>query len=241
MRFAQTIRDRKLRDNGIHLRWSRTLVAVAVAAVAASCLFASGAAGAGSAHAPFLLVKVLRTRLGPTLVTQKGQTLYLLTSDERAKGKSTCYGTCAKFWPPLLATGMVKAGPGARQALLGRAKRTGGAEQVTYRGHRLYRFVKDKKPGQFNGEGIRGYGGPVCTAGLARRPCVWYAVSTSGRAITFVPKSTTGKGTRPPTTTTTTTASTTTGPTTTTTPACNDSDNDGDQSGGGPDDGDGCL
>jgi predicted lipoprotein with Yx(FWY)xxD motif/uncharacterized cupredoxin-like copper-binding protein len=124
------------------------------------------------------------TKLGKTLVDAKGMTLYLLTADSRAKGKSVCYGTCAKYWPPLLATRTPKAGSGAKQALLGVAKRTGGTSQVTYRGHRLYLFKKDTKPGQVNGQRLHGFGGPFCTANLASKPCAWYAVSPSGSAIT---------------------------------------------------------
>ena len=129
-------------------------------------------------------MKVTTTSLGKTLVDAKGRTLYLLTADSRAKGKSVCYGACAKAWPPLLATGTAKAGHGAKQALLGVVKRTGGTMQVTYRGHPLYLFVKDTKPGQVNGQRLHGFGGPFCTANLATKPCVWYAVSPSGSAIT---------------------------------------------------------
>jgi hypothetical protein len=43
--------------------------------------------------------------------------------------------------------------------------------QVTYRGHPLYRFSLDKRPGQTNGEGLDDFGAH------------WYAVSPAGTRV----------------------------------------------------------
>jgi len=164
-----------------------TGVVAAVAALLISPLVGSAGAQArsNSGHASSSVdVKVAKTKLGRSIVNGKGKTVYLLTADERAKGKSACYSACAKAWPPLLTTAMPVAGNGVKASLLGVAKRTDGTRQITYKGHRLYLFVKDKAPGQINGQGLKGFGGPFCTATLATKPCAWYALSPAGSAIT---------------------------------------------------------
>jgi len=162
---------------------------VASVALLALSLVASAGAQASSkfrSASGSVDVKVVKTNLGRSIVTAKGNTVYLLTADTRARGKSACYGACAKAWPPLLTTGKPIAGKGVKASLLGFAARTDGTRQVTYKGHRLYLFVKDKAPSQTKGQGIKGFGGHVCTAALATKPCVWYAISPAGSAITTV-------------------------------------------------------
>src|SRR6266511_1903185 len=60
---------------------------------------------------------------------------------------------------------------GVKQLLLGMTRRANGSEQVTYAGHPLYRFVRDRKPGQTKGEGSQAFG-----AG-------WDVLSPAGRKI----------------------------------------------------------
>ena len=105
---------------------------------------------AGAASGSQALVKVRTTSLGKTLVASNGKTLYMFARDKTTK--STCNGSCATFWPPLLTTGTAKAGPGVTASLLGTTHRTDGTVQVTYHGHPLYFFAKDTKAGQTNGE-----------------------------------------------------------------------------------------
>jgi len=160
-------------------------VATAAAGLLALWLVTAAAAQTDADRAQrATLVKVATTGLGPTLVDARGRTLYLLTSDRKARGASTCYAACAKAWPPLLTKGTAKAGPGAHARLLGTAKRTDGTKQVTYNGNRLYLFVKDTATRQTNGQSVKGFGGVYCTGTLATKPCIWYAVSPAGKAIT---------------------------------------------------------
>jgi predicted lipoprotein with Yx(FWY)xxD motif len=105
--------------------------------------------------------------LGRILVDSKGRTLYLFTKDSGKK--SACVGVCATPWPPLLAHGTPKAGSGA--SLVSTTRRSGGASQVTYNGHPLYTFIKDKRRGDTNGEGVSAFGGS------------WFAVSPSGARV----------------------------------------------------------
>jgi predicted lipoprotein with Yx(FWY)xxD motif len=111
-------------------------------------------------------IGVAKTPLGKIVVDSRGRSLYLFEADH--KGASACYGACAKAWPPVLVVGKPKAGPGARAALLGVLHRKGGTMQVTYRGHPLYRFVKDTKSGQVKGQGLDFFGGE------------WYVLTPAG-------------------------------------------------------------
>lgn len=138
---------------------------VPLLALGVAVLAACGSAGAGTHKSP-AVVKLRATSLGKVLVAANGRTLYLYTPDGR--NKSVCYGACASAWPPLLTTGKPKAA-GVKAALLGTAKRKDGKLQVTYKGHPLYLYTGDSKPGQVNGEGVGGS---------------WYALSLAGAKAT---------------------------------------------------------
>ena len=64
--------------------------------------------------------------------------------------KSTCYGTCATSWHPLLTKGAPLAGPGVKANLLGTTTRKDGRVQVSYNGHPLY---FDNMPGESHASG----------------------------------------------------------------------------------------
>lgn len=147
---------------GIAMRIMKTLVLAAgvLAATAAFAVSASGSTGGGT------VVNVGPSNLGRVLVDAHGKTLYLWAHDRSAK--STCYGDCAEYWPPLLTHGKPVAAAGAKASLLGTTHRSDGRIQVTYAGHPLYYFVQDHKAGQTTGEGLTGFGGrwdPVSAAG----------------------------------------------------------------------------
>jgi predicted lipoprotein with Yx(FWY)xxD motif len=115
--------------------------------------------------------------LGKVLVDGQGLTLYLFVPDHQS-GSSTCYGTCATAWPPLLLPTGVSApvaGPGVQPALLGTTHRTDGTTQITYNKWPLYLWVSDSEPGQATGQGLNNLGG------------LWYVLSPSGREITTRP------------------------------------------------------
>jgi predicted lipoprotein with Yx(FWY)xxD motif len=136
---------------------------------------------------------VADSHLGKILVNSQGQTLYLFKADVGMK--SACTGACARAWPPLLATGNPTAGSGANPSLLGTTKRADGASQVTYNGHPLYLFIKDKKPGQTNGQGVVAFG------------AAWLVLSPAGNQIPSHPRkasksSASQPAPAPPTTTT---------------------------------------
>lgn len=99
-----------------------------------------------------------------------GRTLYLLTSD--GAHTSTCTGSCTSSWPPLITTGLPRAGTGITKSLLGTLVRANGTRQVTYNGHPLYYYAGDSAAGQDNGQ---------C---LPRPPAFWYILHANGTANT---------------------------------------------------------
>jgi len=142
----------------------RSLLALAAAALFALVAGTSVHAAGGTAT-----VKTRHAKLGTLLVDGSGRTLYLFAKDKSKR--STCSGACATSWPPVLTTGKPAVSGSARKALLGTTTRSDGRTQVTYKGHPLYRFSGDAKPGDTKGQGVRAFG--------AR----WYAVAASGKRI----------------------------------------------------------
>lgn len=82
--------------------------------------------------------------------------MYLFEKDKR--GKSACYGACAKVWAPLSTTGAPTAGPGVAAAKLSTLKRTDGLTQVVYNHDPLYHYDDDHRPGQMEGQGSKAFG-----------------------------------------------------------------------------------
>jgi predicted lipoprotein with Yx(FWY)xxD motif len=137
----------------------------------ASSSSSSGAYGPSSSSpaAPGALITTKHeAKLGTVLAYgPKHMTVYLFEAD---KGQgSSCTGACAALWPPV--TGKPQASGSAMSADLGTVKRPDGTTQVTYKGHPLYRYAKDKDAGDAYGEGIKSFG-----AG-------WYALAPSGHKI----------------------------------------------------------
>ena len=125
----------------------------ALAATLSLAVGLSSASAANSSTATGTKVAVAGTGLGKVLVDGRGHTLYLFAKDRR--GKSSCTGKCAGFWPPLIAAGKPRAAAGAKASLLGTTKRPDGRLQVTYNHHPLYTFVKDTKRGTDKRRGSR--------------------------------------------------------------------------------------
>src|SRR5215204_1856738 len=122
--------------------------------------------GASAANQKGAVVKLGSTSFGRVIVGSHGKTLYEWAHDRTRR--STCYGKCARAWPPLVTRGKPRAVTGARSALLGTRLRRDGRRQVTYHGHPLYYFAKDKKAGQTAGAGLTAFGGrwdPVSAVG----------------------------------------------------------------------------
>jgi predicted lipoprotein with Yx(FWY)xxD motif len=145
-------------------RFTRILTVAALTLAAA--VLATGAVAASHGGA---VVKLGHSGLGRIIADSHGRTLYLWTHDKR--GKSTCYGQCARTWRAFVTRGKPRAASGVRSALLGTTRRADGRMQVTYRRHPLYYFARDRRAGQTAGEGLVAFGGR------------WYAVSAAGAAV----------------------------------------------------------
>lgn len=85
------------------------------------------------------------------LTNSDGMTLYVFDKDQTASGKSACNGDCAQKWPPLTAGYGAKAS-GDYTIIT----RDDGSKQWAYKGKPLYLWVKDQKPGDATGDGIKG-------------------------------------------------------------------------------------
>jgi predicted lipoprotein with Yx(FWY)xxD motif len=124
---------------------------------AASTPSAQGAAMVSVAQVP---------KLGKIIVDKEGFTLYDFHKDKGTT--SSCYGACAKAWPPLTTEGAPRAANGAQMSMISTTKRNDGTMQVTYAGHPVYTFSEDTKPGEANGNDVSAFGGQ------------WYALKGNG-------------------------------------------------------------
>jgi predicted lipoprotein with Yx(FWY)xxD motif len=136
-----------------------------VVVAAAGC----GGVSAAAKSRPTTKLELAGSRYGKILVDGKGRTLYLFTREKTRKPR--CFGSCAAAWPPLLVHGRPGAGDGLRPGLLGTTHRRDGHRQLTYRGHPLYRYAGDRRPGQIRCQAVFEYGGG------------WFVVSPQGTAI----------------------------------------------------------
>ena len=131
----------------------RAVVGISVAALV---VFGISVAAAGG-PAPTAAGGTLKTATigGVRVLTNAGGfTLYWFAPDTPTS--STCYRTCAGYWPPV--TGTPTAGPGVT-GTLGTIKRSDGTTQITYNGHPLYTYVGDTAPGQAFGNNLNLNGG----------------------------------------------------------------------------------
>ena len=93
--------------------------------------------------------KTEKTSVGNVLTSPKGMTLY--TYDKDTNGMSECTGSCAKTWLPVHAKKSDK--PVGDLTII---KRSDGTLQWADKGKPLYTYVKDKKAGEVNGNGMGG-------------------------------------------------------------------------------------
>ena len=139
----------------------------ALAVLLATSLIAAASSAASSTNAATLTAH--SSRYGKILFDSRGRVLYLFARDRG--GRSSCYGACAKAWPPFLTKGAPKALAGVSAKLLGTTQRSNGTLQVTYAKHPLYYFSEDTKPGQIKCQNVSNFGG------------LWLVVTPSGRAV----------------------------------------------------------
>lgn len=139
----------------------RQIVLVAAALVAlAGCASNDGggavtpapAAEAPPAAAPGATVAVTsaQTDLGQILAGPDGRTLYGFTND--VKGQSTCFGTCAEAWPPVLVGADWTVGPELDSGVFSTVDRGDGTKQLVAGKWPLYYYASDTAPGDTTGQ-----------------------------------------------------------------------------------------
>ena len=145
------------------MRAAASLVVGAVGAISVAALVLFGVAltstgGGGeptSAEGAGVTLKTATIGGVTVLTSANGLTLYRFAPDSPTA--STCTGSCAAYWPPVIGT--PTAGPGVTTSKLGTIKRPGGSTQATYDGHPLYTYIGDDAPGQARGNKIDLNGG----------------------------------------------------------------------------------
>jgi predicted lipoprotein with Yx(FWY)xxD motif len=91
--------------------------------------------------------RVADTAAGTAFVTDRGMTLYMLSSD--GLNQSTCYGKCTRIWPPYFAKFGQRMPRGWSVVT-----RQDGTRMWAFKGHPVYTYFKDRKPGDAFGQGI---------------------------------------------------------------------------------------
>ncbi|MFI7400603.1 hypothetical protein ACIBW9_08950 [Streptomyces sp. NPDC049541] len=150
----------------------RSRITVAGIALAGLALAGCGGGG-GSVHSArpaaattdTSVIKASHSPVGDILVDGRGRTLYLFTEDGKNTNSMNCDAACMKLWPHM--EGKPHAGAGVEANLVGHTKGSGKV-QVTYAGHPLYYYAKDRKAGDLKGQGI---------------DKVWYVLNAKGTAI----------------------------------------------------------
>ena len=136
---------------------AQTLVALvsAVALVLLIIAVAGSGAPAATAGGGSAALKTGKVGTVTVLTTANGLTVYRFAADT-TPGKSSCYGSCTAYWPPVTGSASAASGiPGTFATIT----RTDGTKQVTWNGHPLYTYVGDHGPGTASGNNLNINGG----------------------------------------------------------------------------------
>jgi predicted lipoprotein with Yx(FWY)xxD motif len=155
---------------------SRALVAATTLFLVAACggkddstetaPFPSQDAASESPAGDSVAVKSATTDLGDILVGKEGLTLYGFTND--IDGVSTCSGTCAEAWPPVIVGPDWTVGPGLDSGVFSTVARDDGTKQLVAGKWPLYYYSGDTAPGDVKGQGSGD---------------VWFVVGTDAKLI----------------------------------------------------------
>jgi predicted lipoprotein with Yx(FWY)xxD motif len=130
----------------------------------------AAAPAATSSEGAAVTVTTKPAKLGTILAAgPKKMTVYLFEAD--SSGRSACSGACEAIWPPVTTGAAARAAGAASSADLGTISRANGSKQITYKGHPLYFFAKDKDGGDAYGQDSHAFG-----AG-------WYVLGPNGAKI----------------------------------------------------------
>ncbi|MGC4896516.1 hypothetical protein [Micromonospora sp. DT31] len=114
-------------------------------------------------------------KMGRVVTDQKGWVLYRFDKDSADPPQSNCVDKCAQVWPPALTDGDPTL-RGVSDDRVGTVTRQDGTRQLTLGGWPVYRYIGDKKPGQWKGQGVGG---------------TWFVVDPNGKKnLTCLPTGT---------------------------------------------------
>ena len=100
---------------------------------------------------PVLQAKATRKH-GTVVVDVAGLTLYRSDKDSASPPRSRCTGSCTILWKPAVATDADLPVTGIDPTLVGTITRADGTRQLTLAGWPVYRFAKDRRPGDVKGQ-----------------------------------------------------------------------------------------
>lgn len=114
-------------------------------------------------------------RMGEVVTDEKGWVLYRFDKDTANPPTSNCVEECERIWPPVYTDGKPTL-DGIADDVVGTVTRQDGTKQVTLDGWPIYRYIGDKEPGQWRGQGVGG---------------TWFVVQPDGKKNTScLPKGT---------------------------------------------------
>lgn len=128
------------------MRTTRMILTL-LALLAAGVLYTAPAAFAGNIQVSG------KDGIGNYLADEKGMALYIFKKD--TAGKSVCGAAngCIEKWP-VFYVDKADIVSGISPGAFGTITRDDGKKQTTLRGMPLYYFIKDKEPGDTNGQGV---------------------------------------------------------------------------------------
>jgi predicted lipoprotein with Yx(FWY)xxD motif len=145
-----------------------TTAGSAVGQPATTSPYATSATASGASTVTAALITTKPSKMGTILAYgPRRLTVYLFEGDNGSA--SSCAGECAIVWPPV--TGRPQASGQAMSSHLGTVTRSGGAAQVTYNGHPLYLYARDKDDGDAYGQALTSFGAS------------WYVLAPSGNKV----------------------------------------------------------
>lgn len=110
-------------------------------------------------------------RMGSVVTDQDGWILYRFDKDTNDPAASNCVDKCAEVWPPALTDGNPQLN-GVSDDKVGTVTRQDGTRQITLDGWPLYRYIGDKQPGQWKGQGVGGTWFVVAPDGKKNLTCL---------------------------------------------------------------------
>ncbi|KOX10351.1 lipoprotein [Micromonospora sp. NRRL B-16802] len=121
-------------------------------------------------------------RMGSVVTDQDGWILYRFDKDTADPPASNCVDKCAQVWPPALTDGNPEL-TGVSDDKVGSVTRQDGTRQLTIAGWPVYRYIGDKKPGQWKGQAVGG---------------TWFVVQPDGKKNLSCLPTSTPKAVAPP-------------------------------------------